>query len=133
MTIVLNATPGTLRPFREMESFIELHTFITRFFTRGAFLNNDAYMCFRARRRIHLKQQMAPYGKEFHSMVKQVLSLLRQGIYPGIVEDPIYWHSGLQGANSDARASATACDRGWGVFVMGITTGDHGMPRLEKL
>lgn len=114
---------GMLRPFNEIESFVGLHTFITRFLDQGAVLNNEAYVCLRASGRIQTQHPMAPYNKQFAETVAQVLHMLENKKYPSITEPPIYWHSGMEGGNSDASASATASNKGWGVCVMGNMTG----------
>lgn len=38
---------------------------------------------------------------------------------PPLTQNPIFWHPGLQGANSDASASSVSAEKGWGVCVFG--------------
>lgn len=115
--LTLSTKTGMLLPVHEVQSFVGLHEFMSRFLKDGRRYCNSRYRCLR----IGVKTEL-PFGIIRKELIKDgttVLRLVSERELPTIVRDPVFVHPGRYGANSDPSGSGVALERGWGATFQG--------------
>lgn len=79
---------GSLIPLEDLQKFVGLHHFMTRFLEQGALLCNSGYGCLRAAAGLKTRKKMDPYSKELASDAEKVLSRISNRELPPLTENP---------------------------------------------
>ncbi len=108
---------GKALPLEDVQSFVGLHHFVSRFVDDSEYYCNNAYRCLRVH--TYTEKETAVVS---HATIQdgcEISQLIRERRLPGLTRNPVYWHPPLQGATSDASGSSDAQNKGWGVCIMG--------------